>query len=242
MEPVSLQPHIPQRQPWKTIQLKAIRKRKQKTLQKRKVMTANSVCQKSSIIAVVSITLFVISFSEGRYLRLLNQDLRIGNNRQSELNKNILGQMEVLDHSKLHQGFPDNSKLNQRIPDESGLDRGNEDQSMDQQSMETQLGKEARSKPTLRSDFRPKRAVFDILPEGSPRATGGRRISFERRDDQLLQFSKRKEEKDRMKSMLKKYFKTLLNNKKQTSKRYSNLRVCRFTFMKVCQRIAQIGK
>ena len=214
-------------------------------------MTANSVCQKSSIIAVVSIALFVISFSEGRYLKLLNQGLRIGNNGQSELNKNILGQMEVLDHSKLHQGFPDDSKLNQRIPDESGLDRGNEDQSMDQQSMETQLGKEARSKPSLRSDlrpktlrseFRPKRAVFDILPEGSPRATGGRRISFERRDDQLLQFSKRKEEKDRMKSMLKKYFKTLLNNRKQETKRYSSLRVCRFTFMKICQRIAQIGK
>ena len=208
-----------------------------------------SVHQKSSILAVASITLFVLSFSEGIDLQLLNQDLRIGNDGQSELDKNILGQLVLLDRSKPHQGIQDNSRLHKRIPDQSGLHKGSPDQSMDQQS--TELGKEARSKPTLRSDFRPKslrsdfrpkRAVFDILPEGSQRATGGRRISFERRDDQLLQFSKRKEEKDRMKSMLKKYLKTLLSSKKQTTKRFSNLRVCRFTFMKVCQRIAQIGK
>ena len=191
--------------------------------------------QSSIIIAVASITLSVLSFSEAMDLKLLNQDLRIGNHGQSVLDKKILGQVVFLDESKLnHQGILDNSKRHKRIPDQSGPSL---DQSMARQRMEAHLGKE-----TLRSEFRLKRAVFDILPEGSQRATLGRRISFERRNDQLLHFSKRREEKERMKSMLKKYLKTLLNNKKRKTKRYSNLRVCRFTFMKVCQRIAQIGK
>ena len=203
------------------------------------------VYQKSSImganIAIVSITLFVLSSSNGMELKLLNQELRNGNQDQSKLNKNmdqVVLRDNLSDQSKLHQGILDHSRLHKRTHDQSGLDKGSLDQTIDQ------LGEEvsARSKPTLKSEFRPKRAVFDILPEGLQRTTGGRRISFERTDDQLLHFSKRKEEKDRMKSMLKKYFKTLLNNKKQETKKYSSLRVCRFTFMKICQRIAQIGK
>ena len=210
------------------------------TLGPRKSMT-KFVHQKSSItaanIAGVFITLFVLSSSKGMELKFLNQELHNGNHDQNELHKNMLDQVvlrdNVLDQSKLHQGVLDYSRLHKRTLDQSGLD-----QTIDQQGEEVS----ERSKPSLKSEYRPKRAVFDILPEGLQRATGGRRISFERRDDQLLQFSKRKEEKDRMKSMLKKYFKTLLNNKKQEAKRYSSLRVCRFTFMKICQRIAQIGK
>ena len=195
---------------------------------------AKFVHQKSSLIgAIVSMTLFVLSFSNGMELKLINQDLRIANHDQSELHKNILDQIV------LHRNLLDQSKFHhKRTLDQSELEKGSEDQAKDEQSLEAYLGKEARSK----SEFRPKRAVFDILPEGSQRATGGRRISFERRDDQLLQFSKRKEEKDRMKGLLKKYLKTLLSDKKPKTKRYSSLRVCRFTFMKICQRLAQIGK
>ena len=210
------------------------------------------VHQKSSImganITIVSITLFVLSSSDGMELNLLNRDLHNENQDQSELHKNVLDQVvlhnNLLDQSKLHRGILDHVGLHKRTLGQSGQDQGSLDQTIDQQRMEPQPGEEvlARSKPSLKSEFRPKRAVFDILPEGSQRMTGGRRISFERREDQLLHFSKRKEEKDRMKSMLKKYFKTLLNNKKQETKRYSSLRVCRFTFMKICQRIAQIGK
>ena len=205
---------------------------------------AEFVHQKSSLIgAIVSMTLFVLSFSDGMELKLINQDLRIANHDQSELHKNILDQIvlrrNLLDQSKFHhQGILEHFRLHKRTLDQSELEKGSEDQAKDEQSLEAYLGKEARSK----SEFRPKRAVFDILPEGSQRATGGRRISFERRDDQLLQFSKRKEEKDRMKGLLKKYLKTLLSDKKPKTKRYSSLRVCRFTFMKICQRLAQIGK
>ena len=189
------------------------------------------VHQKGSILAANLVMLFLLSASNGTDLRFLTQesvDHRSGNRDQYELQKSILGQSElrrILGHSEIYDTF-----LGQSEPKNKKT-----------LNMKLNLG---RSKPTqaLKSDFRSKRAVFDILPEGSQRAAGGRRISFERSDGQLVDFSRRKEQQERVKSMLKKYLKTVLNNNKQKTRRFSSLRVCRFTFMKICQRIAQIGK
>ena len=196
------------------------------------------VHQKGSIHAANLVMLFLLSASNGTDLRFLTQesvDHRSGNRDQYELQKSILGQSElrrILGHSEIYDSFLGQSEPKIKKTLNMNLN---------------QLGRglPERSKPTqaLKSDFRSKRAVFDILPEGSQRAAGGRRISFERSDGQLVDFSRRKEQQERVKSMLKKYLKTVLNNNnKQKTRRFSSLRVCRFTFMKICQRIAQIGK
>ena len=88
------------------------------------------------------------------------------------------------------------------------------------------------------SELRLKRAVFDILPESAKISRQGVRIQLlERKDDQDDHSAKKKEQQKRMKTLLKKYLRTFVSKKRQRRKKYSSVRMCRFTFMKICQRM-----
>ena len=175
-------------------------------------MMFSSVPRKGSItgrnIVVLSLTLFAASFGNARDWKSWDQQL----------------------HLKRTSGYSAEPlrTLNQADPQQTSKEPSKEH--LNQMFSKIQNRKN--------SEFRLKRAVFDILPESAKNSSQGVRIQIlERKDDPDDHSAKKKEQQERIKGLLKKYLKTFVSKRRQKRKKYSSVRMCRFTFMKICQRM-----
>ena len=191
---------------------------------------------KGSNIVVLSITLFVVSFSNAK-------DWKSGDNSEkaekSKLHESLVGRtvhhLDIQDQ-QLHltrmpagQTTEPQRILNQAAPQQTPKE-------LRKEQLSNQMFSKIQSHKN--SKFRSKRAVFDILPEGAQISRRGLRIQLlEGKNDQS---SRKKQQQEKIKSLLKKYLKTFVSKKRQKRKKYSSVRMCRFTFMKICQRMATV--
>ena len=191
---------------------------------------------KGGNIVVLSITLFVASFCNARSWKSGNHSERT---QKSKLHESLVGR------TVHHLDIQDQQLHLKRMPAEQTT----EPQRILNQAAPQQTLKELRKEQLLNQMFsqiqshknskvRSKRAVFDILPEGAQISRRGLRIQLlEGKNDQS---SIKKQQQEKIKGLLKKYLKTFVSKKRQKRKKYSSVRICRFSFMKICQRMATV--
>ena len=191
---------------------------------------------KGGNIVVLSITLFVVSFCNARSWKSGDNSERA---EKSKLHESLVGRtihhLDIQDQ-QLHlkrmpvgQTTEPQRILNQADPQQTQKE-------LRKEHLPNQMFSKIQSHKI--SEFRSKRAVFDILPEGAQLSRRGLRIQLlEGKNDQ---FSRKKQQQEKIKSLLKKYLKTFVSKKWQKRKKYSSVRMCRFTFMKICQRMAKV--
>ena len=199
-----------------------------------------SVPQKGPIkggnIVVLSITLFVASFCNARSWKSGDHSERA---EKSKLHESLVGRtvhhLDIQDQQLHLKRMPGGQTTEpQRILNQA--DPQQTQKKLRKEHLPNQMFSKIQSHKI--SEFRSKRAVFDILPEGAQLSRRGLRIQLlEGKNDQS---SRKKQQQEKIKSLLKKYLKTFVSKKRQKRKKYSSVRMCRFTFMKICQRMAKV--
>ena len=184
---------------------------------------------KGGNIVVLSITLFVVSFCNARSWKSGDHSERAEKSKLHESLVDIQDQQLHLKRMPGGQTTEPQRILNQADPQQTQKE-------LRKEHLPNQMFSKIRSHKI--SEFRSKRAVFDILPEGAQLSRRGLRIQLlEGKNDQS---SRKKQQQEKIKSLLKKYLKTFVSKKRQKRKKYSSVRMCRFTFMKICQRMAKV--